>query len=157
MSEVKRWMVDTWHFHAKAPDLPTSSPVAVVLASAYDALKLARDTAEDRIVDLGNRLLKAEAERDKLAATVERVRAVTSRHKHSEYAIALLCELGTALAEPVEETFQRLNSFGVPYESRNGRGLIGHDARGRRHEDTHVCMRYTPLTWDQRRAQRRKA
>jgi len=60
-----------------------------------------------------------------------------------------------ALADPVSETFTRLNSYGVPYESRNGRGLTGHDARGRRHEDTHNCVRYTPLTWDRRKRTRR--
>jgi hypothetical protein len=87
---------------------------------------------------------------------VARVRAVTSRHLHNEYAIALLCELGTALAEPVEETFQRLNSFGVPYESRNGRGLIGHDARGRRHMESGFEVKIRYSRFDRRKAQRRK-
>jgi hypothetical protein len=36
---------------------------ALACRNEVDAFKLARDTAEDRIVDLGNRLLKAEAER----------------------------------------------------------------------------------------------
>ena len=35
------------------------------------------------------------------------------------------------------------------------RGTTGHDARGRRHEDTHNCVRYTPLTWDRRKRTRR--
>ena len=43
ISDVKRWMVDTWHFHAKAPDLPTSSPVCVVLASDYDTVVAAHE------------------------------------------------------------------------------------------------------------------
>ena len=59
MSEVKRWTISS----------NESAPVELVRASDYDALKLARDTAEDRIVDLGNRCIKAEAERDSLKAT----------------------------------------------------------------------------------------
>jgi hypothetical protein len=192
------------------------------------ALALARDTAEDRIVDLGNRCIKAEAERDSLKATFaalsesdgyfalkaewdeekakhlitikklaemwaerdklaseldecregwlkrddtviqnliaekDRLAAMVAaarglyRHSFNGYKWIRADQVDATLADPVEETFQRLNSFGVPYESRNGRGLIGHDAKGRRHEDLHDCMRYTPLTWDQRRAQRRK-
>jgi hypothetical protein len=61
VSEVKRWRIPKILYTCVAPVSETDE---VVPAAAYDALKLARDTAEDRIVDLGNRLLKAEAERD---------------------------------------------------------------------------------------------
>ena len=95
------------------------------------------------------------ADRDRLAGVVERVKDLHRWLKESGTHANEALNLGNVLADPVSETFTRLNSYGVPYESRNGRGLTGHDARGRRHEDTRNCVRYTPLTWDRRKANRR--
>jgi len=98
---------------------------------------------------------KITADRDRLAGVVERVKDLHRWLKESGTHANEALNLGNVLAYPVSETFTRLNSYGVPYESRNGRGLTGHDARGRRHEDTHNCVRYTPLTWDRRKRTRR--
>ena len=100
-------------------------------------------------------IIALRAERDRLAGVVERVKDLHRWLKESGTHANEALNLGNVLADPVSETFTRLNSYGVPYESRNGRGLTGHDARGRRHEDTHNCVRYTPLTWDRRKANRR--
>ena len=199
MSEVKRWRIPKILYPCYAPVSETDE---VVPAAAYDALKREyndlkhnRDgwmrscndwrartkEAEDRIVDLGNRLLKTEAARDNAVANVQdvcnkwqadldgRIRAEAERdklagmvavarglyrHSFNGYKWIRADHVDAILAEPVEETFQRLNSFGVPYESRNGRGLIGHDARGRRQYDPRSII-YTGS--DRRRAQRRKA
>jgi hypothetical protein len=115
------------------------------------------------LLNRDNDLALMRAERDALKATVERVRALKrvdfdkgGDPYHSDCGLWIDYEdLDRALADPVSETFTRLNSYGVPYESRNRRGLTGHDARGRRHEDTHNCVRYTPLTWDRRKRTRR--
>ena len=120
-----------------------------------DNLRLACDEKE-RVGDAFLvRAEKAEAERDRLAGVVERVKDLHRWLKESGTHANEALNLGNVLADPVSETFTRLNSYGVPYESRNGRGLTGHDARGRRHEDTHNCVRYTPLTWDRRKRTRR--
>jgi len=114
-----------------------------------------RDDERAKHLITQRKLAEMWAERDRLAGTVERVRALARRLRDSGTHANEACNIENALADPVSETFTRLNSYGVPYESRNGRGLTGHDARGRRHEDTHNCVRYTPLTWDRRKRERR--
>ena len=92
MSEVKRWRIPKILYPCFAPVSETDE---VVPAAAYDALKLARDTAEDRIVDLGNRLLKAEAERDSLrmAGVDPRYEAMRQRAEKAEHQIKVLRDL----------------------------------------------------------------
>ena len=147
VGDVKRWRVDTWHFYAKAPDLPTSSPVCVVLASDLDAevaahemtaheLKCAeavadaadrhalacrnelevvsrlradaeaeRDDERARHLITQRKLAEMWAERDRLAATVERVRALRNEYDGLGLNAGIVCAIDRALAEPVEATY----------------------------------------------------
>ena len=151
---------------------------ALVTRSGWESALAREENLKKRITDevsecdsVRVHLLDAQRDRDKLAATVERVRAVKSRHKHSEYAIALLCELGIALAEPVETRTPGTPGDGsywhicticmdVMKDHAHGygkcaerRGTTGFDARGRRQYDPR-SISYTGS--DRRRAQRRK-
>jgi len=99
------------------------------------------------------------AERDALKATVERAGNLTRYRADIGVRITDVVEaddLRRALAEPVEDDSSNgwFTRNGCVH-SREQRGTTGHDARGRRHEDTHNCVRYTPLTWDRRKANRR--
>ena len=121
----------------------------------YARAEAERDAEQARHLITQRKLAEMWAERDRLAEVVERVKDLHRWLKESGTHANEALNLGNVLAEPVSETFTRLNSYGVPYESRNGRGLTGHDARGRPHEDTHNSVRYTPLTWDRRKRTRR--
>ena len=99
------------------------------------------------------------AERDALKATVERAGNLTRYRADIGVRITDVVEaddLRRALAEPVEDDSSNgwFTRNGCVH-SREQRGTTGHDARGRRHEDTHNCVRYTPLTWDRRKRTRR--
>lgn len=117
-----------------------------------------RDELAD-VLDLKNgcgpsALTAIAAERDRLAATVERVKSAIACAALDYKGYVLNTDLRRALAEPVAEPmFKR--TYGA---TSNQRGTTDHPACGRRHYDPHneTVLSVYP-DWDRRKAQRRKS
>jgi len=162
---VNRWRIPKILYPCYGPENETAE---VVPAAAYDAVVKERDQAHGVAQACERRAEKAEAERDALKATVERVRdhiaKVSSANQvarptgpraegYLDGESRLVREIQAAL-EPQGEKFTRKNHGDFIPTHPNQRGTTGFDARGRRQrEDRNLPYEY----WsnDRRRRTRR--
>jgi len=152
---VKRWTIST----------NGSDPVELVRGDVFDAVVKEREEAQERVSIIGKMLqdetnlrLSAEAERDALKATVERVRQVCLAMPEAESLRKYWqAQVAAALAPQVKgkasDRYTRQTTYGY-CQHENERGATGFDARGRRYNDTDAVASFVN-GWDRRKRTRR--